>query len=213
MSQSQRLIALAEAVAADIKDLRGRTGALADLNTTVKTNLVAAINSLLTEINNIETASGLEADGTLAAITGTNYINGQSSLLNALKALDTQLKTVADSGGGGGGAPIDDTAGAGDTDKVWSADKSTSAIATAKQAVKDEILGGAGAAYDTLKELQDLLVDADTELLALTTAVANRVRFDAAQTLDATQKTQACTNIGIGDPETDLVAAYNTAKA
>jgi hypothetical protein len=39
------------------------------------------------------------------------------------------------------------------------------------------------------------------------------VRFDASQTLTTPQMLQACTNLGIGDPDTDFLAAYNAAKA
>jgi hypothetical protein len=51
--------------------------------------------------------------------------SGQVLALNA--ELEPIWKTV--SGGGGGGAEIDDTAGAGDTDKAWSADKITTELA------------------------------------------------------------------------------------
>ena len=39
------------------------------------------------------------------------------------------------------------------------------------------------------------------------------VRFDAAQTLTPQEKLQACQNLGVGNPDADLVAAYNAAKA
>ena len=39
-----------------------------------------------------------------------------------------------------------------------------------------------------------------------------RVRFDAVQSLTTPQKLQACTNLGIGDPEANFAAAYATAK-
>lgn len=120
--------------------------------------------------------------------------------------------------GGGGGAVIDDTAGNGDTTVVWSADKSFDSIAAAVAALKTDILGGAGAAYDTFKELQDLLVADEGAMVALTAAVNNRVRFDEATTLTNAQKVQARSNIdaasgtGVGDTEHDFVADYTTAK-
>jgi hypothetical protein len=114
---------------------------------------------------------------------------------------------------GQAGAVIDDTAGDGDTTVTWSANKSFDMIEAAKIEVQNSILGGASAAYDTLKELQDLIVNDQGLLTALTTAVANRVRFDEAQTLTLAQRLQASTNIGVGDPEHDFVADYNTAKA
>ena len=51
------------------------------------------------------------------------------------------------------------------------------------------------------------------------TAIGNRVRFDAAQSIDATGQAQARANIGaaaaadIGDADHDFVADYNAAKA
>lgn len=108
MKLEQRLTLLASAVGADIKILTNKIGDLTSLETTAKTNLVAAINELYDAI-------------------------------------------------GGAGAQIDDSAGDGDTLVTWSANKIFDSIALAKQQVQDAILGGASAAYDTLKELQDLL--------------------------------------------------------
>lgn len=44
------------------------------------------------------------------------------------------------------------------------------------------------------------------------TSLSNRVRFDAVQSLTTPQKLQACTNLGIGDPEANFAAAYAAAK-
>lgn len=87
-------------------------------------------------------------------------------------------------------------------------------------ALKAEILGaGVPAALDTLDELAAALGDDANFAATITTALGNRVRTDtAAQGLDATQKANARTNIDVyskaelGDPETDLAAAYATAK-
>jgi len=43
--------------------------------------------------------------------------------------------------------------------------------------------------------------------------LGNRVRYDAPQTLTTAQQLQACTNIGVGNPERDFVTDYTTAKA
>lgn len=88
-------------------------------------------------------------------------------------------------------------------------------------ALKAEILGaGVPAALDTLDELAAALADDANFAASTTTALANRVRTDtAAQGLTATEKGNARTNIDVyakaelGDPETDLVALYTTAKA
>lgn len=91
-------------------------------------------------------------------------------------------------------------------------------LSDAIDALRTELLGGAGSAFDTFQELADILAADESTAAALATAVANRVRYDAAQSLTAPQKVQALTNIGgvgtidIGDPNADLVAAYVTAK-
>jgi hypothetical protein len=86
-------------------------------------------------------------------------------------------------------------------------------------ALRLELRAGAGPALDTFAEIEaQLTADAGTAA-ALAAAIANRVRFDAAQGLTAPQKAQARDNIGaqdaalIGDPDADLVALYNAAKA
>lgn len=71
-----------------------------------------------------------------------------------------------------------------------------SKIATAKTEVKNEILGSASAAYDTLQEIQAQMEADDTAAASLTTAVGQRPTYTETGNLD-----------------TDLVQLYNTAKA
>jgi hypothetical protein len=164
MSTETQVIALAKAVAADVKQLYARGGDFSKLNTTAKTNLVAAINEIYGLI-------------------------GQS------------------------GAKIDDTATDGNTSVTWSADKIYDSILASANQVRTSILGGAGEAFDTLIELANALGNDANFSATVTAALANRVRFDAPQTLTTAQQLQACTNIGVGNPEADFTAAYNTAKA
>lgn len=114
---------------------------------------------------------------------------------------------------GNAGAQINDTAGDGDTLVTWSANKIHDTIEAAKLAVKNDLVNGASAALDTLSELAAALNNDPTFAASIATELGNRVRFDQAQTLTTAQKLQACTNIGVGDPERDLAAAYATAKA
>ena len=82
---------------------------------------------------------------------------------------------------------------------TWSSTKINSQINAAIAA----LVNGAPGSSDTLKELADqlaALVQADTGLLS----------FAGAQTLTAGQKTQGCTNLGVGEPETDFVSVFNT---
>jgi hypothetical protein len=140
--------------------------------------------------------------GALTSLTTT----AKGSLVAAINELKTAIGNLS-----GGGAAIDDSATGESTDTAvtWSAYK----ILTKIDAAIDALKGGVSSAYDTLVELADELTGQNTALANLLTAVNNRVRFDAAQTLTAAQKTQACTNIGVGEPDTDFAAAYATAKA
>ena len=173
MTLEQRLIALAQAMGADVKALLQAQGSLSALSTTAKNNLVAAIN---------------------------------------------ELKTAVDAAAGGG-VSINDGAGDGATGVTWSANKIHDTIEAAKLAVKNDLTAGAAAALDTLSELAAALNNDPAFAATIAAEIANRVRFDAAQVLDATQQTQARSNIGaqaaaaIGDPDRDLVADYAAAKA
>ena len=172
MTLEQRLIALAQAIGADVKALLAAQGSLSALTTTAKASLVAAIN---------------------------------------------ELKTAVDAAAGGG-VSIDDGAGDGATGVTWSADKIFDAIEVAKTAVKNDLTAGAAAALDTLSELAAALNNDPAFAATIAAEIANRVRFDAAQVLTAPQQTQARANIAaygaaeIGNPDADLVAAYNAAK-
>jgi len=164
MTLETKIIAVVQAIGADIKDLRTKQGDLTALSTTAKGNLVAAINELY-------------------------------SLL------------------GSSGAVIDDNAGDGATSVTWSADKIFDTIEAAKTAVKAELTDGASTALDTLAELAAALGNDPNYAATIATELGNRVRYDAPQTLTTAQQLQACTNIGVGNPERDFVADYTTAKA
>lgn len=137
--------------------------------------------------------------GNLASLSTT----AKSNLVDAINEIYSIV---------GNGATINDSAGNGNTTVTWSADKIYDSIEAAKVAVRDSILGGASAAYDTLLELEQLATSNSSTATALATAVNNRVRYDAAQTLTTAQQLQACTNIGIGNPESDFSATYSAAK-
>ena len=150
------------------------------------------------------------AQGSLSALSTTAK--------NNLVAAINELKTALDNAGTGG-VSIDDGAGDGATGVTWSADKIFDAIEAAKTAVKNDLTAGAAAALDTLSELAAALNNDPAFAATIAAEIANRVRFDAAQTLTAPQQTQARANIGaqsaaaIGDPDRDLVADYTAAKA
>jgi len=78
-------------------------------------------SQMVTAINNLDPGGG---GGGNVPSGGTT---GQALVKRSDTDFDTEWATVQ--GGGGSGAEIDDTAGAGDTDKAWSADKITTELA------------------------------------------------------------------------------------
>ena len=150
------------------------------------------------------------AQGSLSALGTTT----KTSLVAAINELKTALDNAVT-----GGVTIDDAAGDGATGVTWSADKIVDAIEVAKTAVKNDLTAGAAAALDTLSELAAALNNDPAFAATIAAEIANRVRFDAAQTLTQPQMAQARANIGaqsaaaIGDPDHDFVADYTAAKA
>jgi hypothetical protein len=108
-----------------------------------------------------------------------------------------------------------------DTTPSGTALYSSSKVDAQIAALRSNLMGGTvAAAFDTFAELQALMQADDTESSGFATALANRVRTDtAAQGLTTLQQGYARTNINamgaveIGNPDTDLVALYTTAKA
>jgi len=140
--------------------------------------------------------------GSLASLTTTNKANLVAAI-NELKSAINSIDLTA----------LINDAGTGLNNKTWSISKIQSEITSACTAAINALVNGAPTALDTLGELATQLATDESALNSLITAVGNRVRFDSAQTLTTPQQIQACQNIGIGDPTTDLAAAYATAKA
>lgn len=167
----------------------------------LETKIVALAQAMGTDVKALRLAQG-----DLTSLTTT----AKTSLVAAINEL---VLLVADSGGAG----IDDGATSGGA-VTWSVDKITSSITAARNALKDELVGGAGAALDTLAELAAALGDNPNFATTIATELGNRVRYDAAQVLTLEQQSQARSNIGaasaaaIGDPERDLAAVYAAAK-
>ena len=130
----------------------------------------------------------------LSALTTTQ----KASLVAAIN----ELKTAVDNAGSS--ITISDSASS--TTQVWSSSKVASEITAAKNALTN----GAAAALDTLSELAAALGNDANFASTITTALGYRLRFDAVQTLTTEQKTQACANLGIGEPDTDFVTTFNS---
>lgn len=162
----------------------------------LEARIISLAQAIGTDVKNLTTKQG-----DLTSLSTT----AKSNLVAAINELYSAI--------GSAGASIDDLAGNGDTLVTWSADKIFDTIEAAKTAVKNDLVSGASAALDTLSELAAALGNDPNFATTIATELGNRVRYDAVQTLSAAQKLQACTNIGVGNPESDFVGTYTTAKA
>lgn len=160
--------------------------ALVTVLTNLATRMSTECKSLRTLINN--NSADLSA---LTTTTKTNLLAAINEIDASVTAIENDLVTIDDAS----------TTATGET---WSVSKIVSAIAAAK----NEILGGAGAAWDTLAEIQAILSNDANIVSSLNTAIANRIRYDASQTLTVPQQLQACNNIGVGDPATNFVTVF-----
>jgi hypothetical protein len=175
----------------------------------LESRIIALAQAMGTDVKTLATAQG-----SLSALNTTT----KTSLVAAINELMTLI--------GSAGASIDDEAGNGSTAVTWSADKIFDTIEAAKAAVKNELVNGAAAALDTLNELAAALGNDPSFATTIASEIANRVRFDAAQTLTSPQQTQARANIGaaaasdvsglitgLGTYDRDYAADYTAAKA
>lgn len=133
------------------------------------------------------------SQGTLTALTTTD----KTSLVNAINELKTAIAKTTN---------INDASTS--ASATWSSDKINTSINNAVAA----LVNGAGTTLDTLKELSGALGNDANFATTIATQMGKRVRVDAAQTFTVAEQAQACANLGIGNPDTDFVAAYNTAK-
>ena len=138
------------------------------------TRITALINSIATDIKDVYAKIGN---------LNTLQTTTKSSLVGAINEIIAS-----------GGLQINDSTPSAST--TFSGTAIDSKIATAKTEVKNEILGSASAAYDTLQEIQAQMEADDTAAATLTTAVGQRPTYTETGNLD-----------------TDLVQLYNTAKA
>lgn len=138
------------------------------------TRITALINSIATDIKDVYAKIGN---------LNTLQTTTKSSLVGAINEIKAS-----------GVLQINDSTPSAST--TFSGTAINSKIATAKTEVKNEILGSASAAYDTLQEIQAQMEADDTAAASLTTAVGQRPTYTETGNLD-----------------TDLVQLYNTAKA
>lgn len=121
------------------------------------------------------------------------------------------------------GTATGDTSGLQTSDKtlVGAINEVRSAVPTSADldARIQTIIGTAPDALDTLQELANAIGDDANFAATVTDALGKRLRLDTTQSLTAAQKAKGQENLGvyskeaIGDPTTDLVAAFEAALA
>ena len=179
--------------------------------------------SLELKIAALITAVGGDVKALTTKIGDTTSLSttAKANLVAAINEVQAAVATLQ-----AGSTTINDTAGNGDVNVTWSADKIHDEIVARVQAAKDDLLGDAGAALDTLKELADALNNDASYATNIAAMLTKRLAVDAVQTFTNAEKLQGRENIGaaadtelqqlktdLGDVDADLVALYTTAKA
>nr|WP_052741357.1 hypothetical protein [Mycobacterium sp. UM_NZ2] len=234
MSLVTQVSDLATATGTAIKVERAKIGILANLTTTEKSNLVAAINEVVAAVGSggsidadsisDATAIGKALIRAIDAAAARSAIGAGTSNL----ALGTTSSTAKAGDYQPAAANITDSTSAGRTLltavdataqrtalSVYSISDADAAISAAVAALVD----GSPGALDTLKELSDALGGDENFATTISTALGNRLRFDAAQALSGPQQAQGQTNLSVysraelGDPTTDFVAVLTSALA
>lgn len=186
---------------------------------TLQTRLGDFITAVGTDYKQLRTWISGSSTGTLSSLTTTT----QASLVAAINEVNGKSVGTTPSNATTSAAGIIQIATLSEVSTGTDSAKAVTAAGVRQErtALKAEILGvGVPAALDTLKELADAIADDASYAATVTTALGNRVRTDtASQGLDTTSQSNARTNIAaigtvdIGNPDTDLVALYTTAKS
>lgn len=183
----------------------------------LQTRISDLITAIGTDYKQLRTWISGSSSGDLTGLTTTD----KTSLIAAINEVDGAVATVPDASETVKGIlELATLAEVGTGTDVLRA-VTPAGVRQERVALKAEILGaGVPGALDTLDELAAALADDANYAATITTALANRLRIDtAAQGLTATQKTNGQTNLDVyskadlGNPDTDLVALYTTAKA
>lgn len=180
----------------------------------LETQLQSLISAIGGDVKTILTNIGNLAN--LTTTDKTSLVLSVNELKSNLTTLQSQIAAATN---------INDTGSVSSTTETYSISKIIDLINTASATTKSDILDAAPTALDTLKELATALGDDPSFATTMATALGNRVRFDAVQTLTAPQQAQALSNIGaasaadlttlennLGDVTADLAALYATAK-
>lgn len=182
----QRVNEFATQVGTDINGILANIGDLTALSTTDKTSLVNAINEIVNGTpSGVLLASNNLSDILDAAVARTNLNVTSSADVTTEIATAIAGQTLASLGG----------------------------LSEAQVDARVQLLvDSAPAALDTLNELAAALGDDPNFAATITAGLNNKVAYDVAQTKTVAEKLQACTNLGIGDPDATFLITYTTAR-
>lgn len=156
---------------------------LSELNTSLTTaiNNKTQIDDTLASTSTVYSSSKVEAVAAaaqaaatasaadLVAAATTSYQAADAALATQITTAQTELQASIDDVAADLAAIINDTLSS--TTTTYSSDKINSLITASATAVKAEILDGADAAYDTLKEIQTALAEDDTQIASILTQI------------------------------------------
>lgn len=193
MSFSTNTQNLATRIATEFKTLRtlisGSGTGDVSALATTASNLVAAINELHTEIDDLVSGGG--SGDMLSATYDPQGVNGDAFARSNMTGTQN-VATISDF---------------------------TTQVNSLVQAGIDGVTDGASAAFDTLVEIQNALGNDANFANTMTASLANRLRFDATQSLTPTQLQQVQDNAQVysrtelGDPDTNYVTTFETGLA
>lgn len=100
---------------------------------------------------------------------------------------------------------INDESSSGST--VYSSNK----VSTLITQVKEELLGGASEAYNTLKEIEEYITTDKSGASAMTLALSQRLKINEVHTLSPEELSNIQKSLKLGNTDTDFVAVFNRA--
>lgn len=163
------------------------------------------IAKLYTRINELATAIGIaikvikDSVGDLSGLSTTD----KTSVVSAINELDTSIKTKSNLTLDTVRVELINDIEAPSTTSTYSSskieDKITEAVEAGKIAVKNSILDGAEDAYDTLKEIQEIIKQDETATASLLEAVNNRLKINERMELTTEQKDFVASSLGFED--------------
>jgi hypothetical protein len=194
------------------------TGAISVDTTAIQAKVTDVSDTEIGYLNGVTSAIQTQMDTKLASATAaTTYETITNVALKAPIASPTFTGTVTIPSGASisGFAPLasPDLTGVPTAPTAISSTNTTQVATTAYvKSVVSDLTNGAGAAYDTLKELQDLMVADDTATTALTTLVGTKAPI-ASPTFTGTVAGITSTMVGLGnvDNTTDALKPVSTA--